>query len=212
MIKTIITFRPLGEEHRTAMHELRHRVYTKFGYIVSDGLTVEIDEFDSSSVHFIAIADDGRILGTIRLIRNSVQGFPVEKYFELAAAPFASVERFNVVEVSRLAVESPSGLPKHAIMLGLIKTIFTYCLERGWIYWYLAADSRVLTMLKKFHFAINSLGDGQEYLGSHTVPAFINIREGFRLLQAENPDLADFLSSGEVTPPAYAWYQFQAAS
>jgi hypothetical protein len=84
-------------------------------------------------------------------------------------------------------------------------------MEKGWIYWYLAADKRVFALLKKFRFAINALGEALEYLGSPTIPAFINIRAGIWALEIEDPELAAFLMYN-VRLPRFAWYEFQAVS
>ena len=63
----------------------------------------ETDEFDKHSVHFAAMDDSGKMVGTIRLILFSPDGFPLEKHCDVdISAEGVSVE--STAEVSRLII------------------------------------------------------------------------------------------------------------
>jgi len=64
-----------------------------------DGL--EMDIYDKHSVHFLAKDVDGKSAGTIRLILDSDDGFPVERY---CGVEIKGVDRSRIAEISRLAI------------------------------------------------------------------------------------------------------------
>lgn len=100
------TYQVSDYEGLTEIYRLRYRVYCEeWGFEKpedhSDGL--ETDEFDKSSVHFVAKDNDGRLVGTVRLILNSPAGFPLEKYCPININK-DELRRESLAEVSRLAI------------------------------------------------------------------------------------------------------------
>ncbi len=88
------------------VYRLRYKVYCEeWGFErpeeYPDGL--ETDIFDKQSVHFLAENDTGRLVGTIRLILSSPEGFPLEKYCELNINK-NELPRESLAEISRLAI------------------------------------------------------------------------------------------------------------
>lgn len=66
-----------------------------------DGL--EIDKYDPHSIHFAAIANE-EVIGTVRLVKNSDLGFPLEEHCPVLTIDRESIPRDSLVEVSRLAL------------------------------------------------------------------------------------------------------------
>lgn len=88
------------------VYRLRYQVYVdEFGYEHAgdhpDGK--ETDEWDPFSIHMAALNSEGEVIGTIRLVLNSVAGLPTLN----AVAPFyqdKNPQSKHIGEVSRLAV------------------------------------------------------------------------------------------------------------
>lgn len=64
---------------------------------------IETDMYDKSSVHFAARRKDGKVVGTIRLILHSPEGFPIEKHCGSEIRGEAPREE-GLAEISRLAI------------------------------------------------------------------------------------------------------------
>lgn len=64
---------------------------------------LETDEFDKNAVHFAAIDNTGRAVGTVRLILFSPDGFPLEKYCDIDSSG-EGVCGADTAEISRLVI------------------------------------------------------------------------------------------------------------
>ena len=81
-----ITQQVSDNEGLTEIYRLRYRVYVeewRFEKSENHPKGIEIDAFDKSSIHFAAKDDNKKIIGTICLILNSTDGFPIEKHCHL---------------------------------------------------------------------------------------------------------------------------------
>jgi predicted GNAT family N-acyltransferase len=56
-----------------ASFRLRHAVYSALGYVTPSATSLEIDEYDCHAIPFGSFDEHGRLVGTLRLIRGSVQ-------------------------------------------------------------------------------------------------------------------------------------------
>lgn len=192
-------------KEKEEMYRLRMQVFAKYGYLNGNDER-DFDKFDPQSVHFIA-QDSNVIIGTIRLIKY-IDGFrfPIEMNFELSEMPFENVSKSSVVEISRLAVKEDAS-DKRKILLGLIKSIYDYSTKNGTYHWYLAADNKVFRLLSRFGFAFTIIGEPSIYLGSLTIPAYIEIRAGMQYLKEVNPEIYKFFANEPVD--GFDWYQFR---
>lgn len=211
MNSKIIFCEPFNEGLKDEIHRLRYNVFVKYGYFPpgnNDGM--DIDEFDEASIHFVAMQDE-EVVGSIRMIKHSRRGFPIEKEFVLDEIPLAEdIQRANIVEISRLVTKDLPHRDRQKVLIGLIKAIFDYSFDHDLYFWYLAADIRLYRLLSRFSFAFSTIGDIKEYLGSPTIPACIDIRAGIEYLDKANPGLARFLRSKDSSlDPDYIWYQFR---
>ena len=102
---------PLMEE----IYRLRYKVYCEeWGFEKPEDHPngLEIDNFDVNSVHFAAIAKrDGQLIGTVRIILESPQGFPIHHHCSIdqelqkrVVEKLPDSKRVRLGEISRLAV------------------------------------------------------------------------------------------------------------
>lgn len=89
-----------------AVCKLRYKVYCEeWGFEDPDKYPgrLETDEYDRHAVHFAALDNTGKTVGSVRLILVSPEGFPLEKYCNIDS----SVEggrREHTAEISRLVI------------------------------------------------------------------------------------------------------------
>ena len=95
-----------SEDLKKKIFRLRYEVYAlEFGFEnpLDFPDKLEQDEYDAHSIHFAAFNEYDEVIGTVRMIRNSEKGFPVEhasKITEFHDKPGSDY----ITEVSRLAV------------------------------------------------------------------------------------------------------------
>lgn len=85
---------------------LRFEVYAReFGFENPHDFPdkLEKDEYDDCSVHFVALNDQGEVIGTVRMILDSQKGFPVEHAARITDFK-DKPDSAHITEVSRLAV------------------------------------------------------------------------------------------------------------
>ncbi len=88
------------------VYKLRYKVYCEeWGFESPEKYPdrQETDEFDKNAVHFAAIDDSGRTVGTVRLILFSPDGFPLEKHCDLNGS-VEGVRGEDTAEISRLVI------------------------------------------------------------------------------------------------------------
>ena len=88
------------------IYRLRYKVYVEeWGFERPENHPhgIEIDEFDKNSVHFATKNENENIIGTVRLILNSLIGFPIEKRCKLNINK-DELPRNHLAEISRLAI------------------------------------------------------------------------------------------------------------
>jgi N-acyl-L-homoserine lactone synthetase len=88
------------------VYKLRYKVYCEeWGFENPEKYPdrQETDEFDKNSVHFAAVDDSGRIVGTVRLILFSPDGFPLEKHCDLNGSS-EGIRGEDTDEISRLVI------------------------------------------------------------------------------------------------------------
>lgn len=178
-----------GPDHVEEMFRLRREVFVERGYLPATVGRLDIDEWDGHSHHFVAMRD-GNLVGTVRLVLESPLGLPIELGFRFAK-PFDGADGGRVVEVSRLVVAPGLDL-KHRVMLGLLRETFRFCWNHGLTCWYLAADEGVYRILVELGFPLTRLGPPEDYMGSRTVPAYVDLRSGIHLLRKASPRIADY--------------------
>lgn len=152
----------------------------------------ETDIFDQHSLHFGAFDDLGNILGTLRLVRNSFQGFPMLGHCDIDVADHILE---NAGEISRLAVskiirkrrgDGEYGMaaeggavdgvaaqrPRHNrrrhrpdIVVGLYKSLYQESKRHGITHWIAAMEPGLLKLLRRFYFSFEPIGPEVDYYG-----------------------------------------------
>lgn len=122
----------------------------------------ETDIFDPVSVHFLARTEEGRAIGTVRLIMPSATGFPMERSFGMRAIPPQSA-----TEASRLAVLAKERGTKAA--MGLYATAYDYAAAKGMTYIYAVVEKKLLHTLQRVGYPFEELSDPKLYFGGYTL-------------------------------------------
>jgi hypothetical protein len=165
----------IDSEEIECARRLQGRCYLEAGYVSSLSARGTIDDaWVIASDYKVAIEEPSqRIVGTCRLIRPSVRGFPIFEHFEIADGAielFASVDPVRCVEVSALATDR-DGLQNLAISAALYGAVWQSALLGGRSYMLATVDYRLFRILRRhFHFPFELLGSAQDYMGSSTVP------------------------------------------
>ncbi|SHJ57813.1 N-acyl amino acid synthase, PEP-CTERM/exosortase system-associated [Malonomonas rubra DSM 5091] len=166
---------------------LRYRIYCEQRGFENpedypDGL--ERDVSDEHAVHFAAIHNEtNEVLGTIRLILKSPDGFPIENHFKFDKDT-SYIKKDNIGEVSRLAVNSEAcrelwrkvtskrdgmtqakGNPEADMIAGLIRCIVIECRDRGITHLYAVMARALFVILKRRKIVFPRIGPEIDYHG-----------------------------------------------
>lgn len=177
------------------LYQLRYDVYClQKGFLDPNNYPdqFETDAFDKHSLHFGAFDDLGNALGTLRLVKNSSQGFPMLDHCDINV-PDHILEKAG--EISRLAVSSiirkrksdgeygmeiegggldgnPLIRPNNNrrqhrpdIVVGLYKSLYQESKKQGITHWLAAMEPGLLKLLKRFYFNFESIGPEVDYYG-----------------------------------------------
>ncbi|WP_320041063.1 PEP-CTERM/exosortase system-associated acyltransferase [uncultured Desulfobacter sp.] len=100
---------------------MRYEVYVdEFGFEnkADHPSGLETDEYEQDSIHFACLNETDSVVGTIRLVRNSDKGFPIEHATELRL-PGQKPEPDKIGEISRLTVTKDLRRRKEDGMYGV---------------------------------------------------------------------------------------------
>ncbi len=153
----------------------------------------EKDCYDPFSKHFIAIDDDGDLIGSIRLILSdrlpSSWVLPINNHPSINGL---DVKRSRCAEISRLVVDKKGR--RGDVALGLYRIMYQYSRDHQIDYWYIVVDEVFLKMLQKLGFPFFALAQAGNYMGE-TVPARVKIRDVEYNLKKHNPRLNTWFQS-----------------
>ena len=174
-----------------------------------DGL--EVDKYDVHAVHFASYNMRGQMVGTVRIILHSEEGFPIEKYCELYEdRPVC--DRARVGEISRLALSkdvrrraedsyiydgvgkepveflSPSEdrRRRHEIVVSMYKLIYIESKKTGLTHWYTVMSKGLHMLLTRLGIVFRPVGPEQYYHGLRT-PYIGEIKEIEETVKRINP-------------------------
>ncbi len=100
---------------------MRYEVYVEeFGFENKEDHPngLETDEYENKSLHFACLNDNDAVVGTLRLVMNSDQGFPIEHATQLDF-PGPMPDRDQIGEISRLTVTKDLRRRKEDGMYGV---------------------------------------------------------------------------------------------
>ena len=108
-----------------ACFRLLHDSYVRQGYMTPDpsGMRLSIHHALPTTSTLCALFD-GKVVGTISLIRESALGFPLQRIFDLTSV---RARHGNIAEVSALAIHPDFAGIDGPVLLPLLKFLYEYC-------------------------------------------------------------------------------------
>lgn len=158
---------------------------------------LEHDLYDDQAIHLAAVCEQSQdVVGTVRLIRHSDCGFPMEKIFQVDLAA-GNVCKTRIGEISRLSVPR-----KHRDNFTIIKRLFQgIALESralGLTHWCAAMAKGLPVLLRRKSIYFHKIGPEIEYHGPRA-PYFGPIFD----IARENEDFC-FYQEGLKTAEAHS--------
>jgi SAM-dependent methyltransferase len=128
-------YRFLSAETREDLEKvfrLRYQVYcVELGVEPENDTGLQRDVYDEYAVHFLALDENDKPVGTLRAVPNNPLGFPMEADFPLKDYMGAH-GILRAVEGSRFAIAKVLPTETRAVVgFGLIKGLIDYCREAG---------------------------------------------------------------------------------
>lgn len=112
-------------EELEACFSLLHDAYVDSGFMTPDPSGMRVTIYHALPTTTTLCAKfDGRVVGTISLIRESALGFPMQRIFDLTAV---REQEGNIAEVSALAVHRAFRRTGGSILFPLMKFMYEYC-------------------------------------------------------------------------------------
>ncbi len=193
-----------NEEEKRATYALRLELYGGLGWInrAHYGCGEESDVYDdlSTTSHFIAL-EGGRVVGTIRLVGQSLLPFPMEVPFgegfvrpslqDMQAMSWGAV---RASEVSRLMVKQDNTAPRHSLSLGLLQVLCRETIRQKYNYWLQALDAATYRLMLSYHFALHKYAPNKRFFGSLTVPTVMAVEWFFDHFYKIDRPMYDFFS------------------
>ncbi|HNR14500.1 MAG TPA: PEP-CTERM/exosortase system-associated acyltransferase [Thermodesulfobacteriota bacterium] len=97
-----------SEELRKATYRLRYQVFVEeYGFEAHEDHPsgYETDSYEDHSIHFAALDDEDKVVGTIRLVLPSANGLPIAHAVSSLMTDCMSDQGTGIAEISRLAVD-----------------------------------------------------------------------------------------------------------
>jgi hypothetical protein len=111
-------------EELNACFHLLHDAYVASGFMKPDPSGLRVTIYNALPTTTTLLASwDGKVVGTISLIRESELGFPLQKIFDISAIRSAGGQ---IVEVSALAVDPEFRATSGTILFPLMKFMYEY--------------------------------------------------------------------------------------
>ena len=156
IVKTLET-----DEERLAAYRLRHKIFAEVLQWVPcrpDGL--EVDDYDVTAVMIGVFNDQGRMLGTVRILPSSGP-FMLEREFRGFVSPDYTIRKqIDTMEITRLAVDPTVGGKglSSRLMVRWFKGMYQWCLANGVRYCYLEVERYFLRMIRMLGFPCEAIG------------------------------------------------------
>lgn len=188
-----------------AARTLHAECYVATGYVERSSLDANgwIDDlWIEVSDYYAAIdTETDEVVGTARMIRPSVRGFPA--FLETGVDPeaiavFGALDPNRCVEISALATPR-TGIQNMAISAALYSQVWQQSLADDRAYMIAVMDNRFLRLMRKwFHFPFEAIGDSVSYMGSASTPVAMYTPRTIEVLRERHPDSLSFFS-GEIS-------------
>jgi hypothetical protein len=185
-----------------AARQLHARCYLEAGYIEREHLTDGLidDPWVPYSDTVIAVdTEQDEIVGTARIIKPSVRGFPAFEFFEPlpeAMSIFAKLDPNRCSEISALSTPR-NGLQNMAISAALYAYVWQESVMNQRAYMLAIMDDRLLRIMRRwFDFPFEAIGLPAHWMGARTTPVALYIPRALEVLKHNNPEAVSFFSGG----------------
>ena len=168
---------PDNDEELQEMFKFRYKIYLQHNYISENLDQKDIDEYDGGLSKYFIASVDNRIIGTIRLIRDTY--LPTEKDCFKFAEPqsIANIPSGNRAELGRLIIEKYSDkifLPRHLVLLGLLLCVTEYALENDLRGGYSFIKNSLKIKLDKLKFPFHSIENFEQVYNQKLLSNYFN--------------------------------------
>lgn len=191
---------PTDANELLAARRLHAQCYQDSGYVEAEDLVDGLieDPWVPFSTYVVAVdTDEDEIVGTARIIRPSVRGFPAFEYFTPtpeALRVFADLDPNRCSEISALATPR-SGLQNMAISAAIYGFVWQEAVQNRRAYMLAIMDDRLSRILRRwFHFPFEPIGESRHWMGARTTPAALYIPRTLSEVNADSPDAVRFFS------------------
>ncbi len=192
-----------GAELREA-RLLHAACYLESGYVTRESLVngFVVDAWVPYSEVIIAVdTEQDEIVGTARIIKPSVRGFPAFEYFDLlpeAEPVFTKIDPARCSEISALATPR-NGLQNMAISAAIYAKVWQESVSNHRAYMLAIMDDRLLRIMRRwFDFPFEAIGEARFWMGARTTPVAMYIPRTVKVLKEVNPDALAFFS-GDIS-------------
>ena len=104
---------------------LLHDIYVQRGFMQPDPSGMRVTIYHALPTTTTLCAKyDGKVVGTLSLIRESAVGFPLQRIFDLSSV---RAKRGNLAEASALAIDPDFQGQRGMVLLPLLKFMYEYC-------------------------------------------------------------------------------------
>lgn len=184
------------EAARAIHRKIRYHVYClerRFENPATFPLGEEHDPWDTHSVPFIVRERaSGKWVATLRLVLSEAAQFPVET-LQCLTPEQTRLHRRQIAEISRICIirsPAPYEINRHLgrnfgsvtrngepeVLLGMLRTIFVYGIERGLEHNYLLVTDAFARLLRRIGVVLHQVGSPTNHRGIRT-PYRVELRE-----------------------------------
>ena len=148
----------------------------------------ERDEYDPVAQHFGVFAH-ATAIATVRLVRDSAIGFPMERFVPRGALEDVGVRRHRTGEISRLIVRRDHRRGGTAdgsrLLLGMFRAMYDEGRGCGIDQFIAALEPRFIRLLQRFGFRLAPIAPPIDWFGEVVACAVSAIPASFRMPRAE---------------------------
>ncbi len=177
--------------------------YVAADYVGRNQLSAEgtiDDPWVPFSDYLVAVdIDNDEIVGTARLVRPSIQGFPIARHgplFEDVQEAFARLDPNLCIEISALAT-ARKGLQNALISSALYRRLGQLALDQGRAYVFAVMDARLARFLRNSLLSpFEPIGPSRPERSQTTTPMAVYLPRALRHYLEQEPELLETYAAG----------------
>ncbi|MCK9393931.1 GNAT family N-acetyltransferase [bacterium] len=177
------------------LYKIRYEIYCLLDKLLDENdypEKYETDEYDKHSTHLIILDKKEKIIGTTRVIRNSVLSFPTLKEFHLEKE-LESLPHEKIAEISRFII-----IPEYRktlLFLDLCKVMYLFNKKMGIRYYLGCGEMWFIKKLKATFGEVKILGEPLFCFNALNYPFLIDTKNLEERLPIQNKILLQYFNS-----------------